>query len=179
MESSNDPVSIIIPAYNEENAIEGVILKVKDVMNESSYQYEIVVVDDGSRDETTAKAERTGARILRHRKNRGYGAALKTGIRAAKYDAIVIADADGTYPVDQIPEILDKLQSADMVVGARVTDNTDIPLVRRPAKWIVKRLSEYITGDRIPDLNSGLRSPVMYSLSYEFCDPGLAVVHAL
>ena len=96
--------------------------------------------------------------MLRHIENRGYGAALKSGIRAAKHEVIVITDADGTYPSDQIPELLSKLDHADMVVGARIGKNVRIPLIRRPAKWMLGLLAEYIVGRRIPDLNSGLRA---------------------
>ncbi len=152
----NEPVTVIIPAYNEESGIGGVIEELKAVLAQSRIPHEIIVVDDGSTDQTFSAAQRSGARVFQHRRNRGYGAALKTGIMAAQYESIVITDADGTYPVDRIPEILDKLQTADMVVGARISKN--ISLVRRPAKWILKRLSEYITGDHIPDLNSGLRA---------------------
>jgi glycosyltransferase involved in cell wall biosynthesis len=153
----NEPVTVIIPAYNEESSIGDTIEKVEMVLTQSQIPHEVIVVDDGSTDQTFSVSQPSGARVIRHEKNRGYGAALKTGIRAAQYELIIITDADGTYPVDRIPEILNKLQTADMVVGARVSQNVDIPLVRRPAKWILKRLSEYITGYRIPDLNSGLR----------------------
>jgi len=101
-------------------------------------------------------AKDSGACLIRQRRNRGYGAAIKTGIKAAHGEVIVIIDADGTYPVGRIPEMLDKLQKADMVVGARVGHKVDIPLLRRPAKWILRRLAEALTGEHIPDLNSGL-----------------------
>jgi glycosyltransferase involved in cell wall biosynthesis len=158
MTAIHEPVSIIIPAYNEENGINELIRNVKETMDQSPYKYEIVVIDDGSTDRTSMEAKGTGARILRHLKNRGYGAALKTGIRAAKYDVIVITDADGTYPSEVIPEIVGKLDGTDMVVGARTGQNVNIPLVRRPAKWILGKLATYITGEKIPDLNSGLRA---------------------
>jgi glycosyltransferase involved in cell wall biosynthesis len=96
--------------------------------------------------------------VLRHRSNRGYGAALKSGITAASNEYVVITDADGTYPCHYIPEILSKLETADMVVGARIGSNVKIPLIRRPAKWVLNKLANYMTGTRIPDLNSGLRA---------------------
>jgi glycosyltransferase involved in cell wall biosynthesis len=95
---------------------------------------------------------------LRHRSNRGYGAALKSGISAASNDYVVITDADGTYPSKYIPELLASLETADMVVGARTGANVKIPLVRRPAKWLLNRLANYMTNSKIPDLNSGLRA---------------------
>ena len=154
----NDPVTVIIPAYNEESAIGPVVDQVAQVMNDAGVQHEIVVVDDGSEDRTCAIAQEHGAQVVRHEKNRGYGAALKSGVRAAQYDVLAMTDADGTYPIERIPDLLDELQSADLAVGARVSLNVDIPVVRRPAKWMLRRLAEYITSERIPDLNSGMRA---------------------
>ncbi len=87
----------------------------------------------------------------------GYGAALKLGIRHAQYDWILITDADGTYPVAAIPEILARAEANDMVVGARVGAEVSIPWERRPAKWFLNHLANYMVSARIPDLNSGLR----------------------
>jgi glycosyltransferase involved in cell wall biosynthesis len=97
--------------------------------------------------------------VIHHRQNRGYGAALKTGLRHAKHDLICITDADGTYPNQRIPELSKRLhdEEYDMVVGARVGANVSIPLMRRPAKWALGRLANYVAGESIPDLNSGLR----------------------
>jgi glycosyltransferase involved in cell wall biosynthesis len=116
------------------------------------------VVDDGSTDRTGEQAVQARARVLRHPENRGYGAAIKTGVMAAKYDTIVITDADGTYPATEIPNLLEKLATADMVVGARTGNEVFIPLVRRPAKWVLGWLAARIAGKPIPDLNSGLRA---------------------
>lgn len=154
----NEPVTVIIPAYNEESGIGDVIEQVKRVLLQAQIPHEVIVVDDGSIDQTSLVAQRSGARVLRHVKNMGYGTALKTGIRMAQNESVLITDADGTYAVDQIPEILDELQTADMVVGARTSNNVGIPLVRRPAKWILRKLAKHITGEHIPDLNSGLRA---------------------
>src|SRR5262249_22502084 len=120
-------------------------------------EHEIIVVDDGSKDKTRRAAEEAGAVVLRHPRNRGYGASLKTGITVAAYDVICITDADGTYPVERIPELLAELRTADMVVGARTGARVAIPLIRKPAKWVLNRLANYITSTKIPDLNSGLR----------------------
>jgi glycosyltransferase involved in cell wall biosynthesis len=89
--------------------------------------------------------------------NRGYGASLKTGIRRSRFDTIVITDADGTYPAHYIPELVAQLGEYDMVVGARTGENVAVPLVRRPAKWLLRVLAGYLAGRHIPDLNSGLR----------------------
>ncbi|MCA9990029.1 MAG: glycosyltransferase family 2 protein [Ardenticatenaceae bacterium] len=157
-------VSIVIPAYNEEKGIGPVLTRLLAVMDGSGLTYEVVVVNDGSRDDTAGVTGRVAAEherltLLQHRHNRGYGAALKTGIRHARYDLICITDADGTYPNERIPELVAQLagQEYDMVVGARTGENVAIPLVRRPAKWAIGRLANYVAGEKIPDLNSGLR----------------------
>jgi len=150
--------SIVIPAYNEGPAVGPVIVELRGVLEQHGIESEIIVVDDGSSDETAKAAAAVGARVLRHRSNRGYGAALKSGISVATNDYVVITDADGTYPCQYIPEMLGRLETADMVVGARIGTNVKIPLVRRPAKWVLNRLANYMTNAKIPDLNSGLRA---------------------
>lgn len=150
-------VSIVIPAYHEENAIVETIEQVRDVMGASAYDYELIIVDDGSEDKTGERARATGARVVTHTENRGYGASLKDGIRSAKGDWIVITDADGTYPNDRIPDLLREAGEYDMVVGARTGEAAKIPLIRRPAKWLLAKLANYLAETRIPDYNSGLR----------------------
>jgi glycosyltransferase involved in cell wall biosynthesis len=150
-------ISVIIPAYNEENGVGAVVQRVDAVLREAGIEHEIIVVDDGSKDNTRLAAEEAGAVVLRHPCNRGYGASLKTGILVAAYDVICITDADGTYPVERIPDLLAELRTADMVVGARTGTRVAIPLIRKPAKWVLNRLANYITSSKIPDLNSGLR----------------------
>ena len=153
-----DAVSVVIPAYNEESAVRNVVTEIEKILRQQSITPEIIVVDDGSRDNTAQRAAEAGARVLRHRSNRGYGAALKTGIASASKEYIVITDADGTYPAQYIPALLAELKRVDMVVGARVGKNVKVPLLRRPAKWALKFLANYMTRAKIPDLNSGLRA---------------------
>jgi glycosyltransferase involved in cell wall biosynthesis len=100
-----------------------------------------------------------GFRVLRHRENQGYGAALKTGIRHTVQPFIAITDADGTYPNERLPELFRQALDGgyDMVVGARTGAQAHIPLARRPAKWVLNRLANYLARRKIPDLNSGLR----------------------
>ena len=152
-------VSIIIPAYNEELGIGAVIEELNRVMAGFELPHEVTVVDDGSTDATAARADEAKVRVVRHETNQGYGAALKTGMRHSSYDLICITDADGTYPSDRIPELVEHLEknACDMVVGARTGPEAAISLVRRPAKWVLTRLAEMVANKAIPDLNSGLR----------------------
>jgi glycosyltransferase involved in cell wall biosynthesis len=151
-------VSIVIPAYNEEESAAQVMEEIKNVVATDPRTYEIIVVDDGSTDNTSEILQKTGVRVIRHPVNRGYGATLKTGIRSARGDIIVITDADGTYPNEQIPAIVGMMDEFDMVVGARIGSKVSIPLIRRPAKWALRMLANYLSGSKIPDLNSGLRA---------------------
>lgn len=152
------PVSVVIPAFNEETAVAREVETVRQILAPYQVPYEIIVVDDGSADGTAVEAAKAEARVLRHLENRGYGAALKTGIRAARYDTIVITDADGTYPPEQIPQLVSLLETADMVVGARIGESVYIPWLRRPAKAFLRWLAVYIAEHPIPDLNSGMRA---------------------
>jgi len=130
---------------------------VREVMERTDWTFEIIVVDDGSSDNTAAEADASGARVLRRPRNRGYGAALRLGISRAAHDWILITDADGTYPVEAIPELLARADDNEMVVGARLGASVHIPWVRRPAKWFLNKLSSYLAGQHLPDINSGLR----------------------
>ena len=157
-ESSQSAISVIIPAYNEEAAVASQVASIQTVLRSHGLRHEIIVVDDGSRDAIAEKAIKAGARVLQKPQNQGYGAAIKTGIVAASYDTLVIIDADGTYPPEEIPDLVSKLETADMVVGARTGNDVHIPWVRRPAKWILGLLANRLSGQSIPDLNSGLRT---------------------
>jgi glycosyltransferase involved in cell wall biosynthesis len=155
--AGSNGISIVIPAFNEEGAIASGIREVKQAMDPSAYEYEILVVDDGSEDNTADLARAEGVKVIALPENQGYGAALKAGIRRSSYETIVITDADGTYPAETIPGLIDALGDYDMVVGARTGENVAAPLVRKPAKWVLRVLASYLAGRHIPDLNSGLR----------------------
>lgn len=158
-QNSLSPVSIVIPAYNEVGAIGSTLEKVAEVMEAAQLKGEIIVVDDGSTDGTSEViANYAGIRLIPHSHNKGYGASLKTGIRQAHYETIIILDADGTYPCERIPELAKEIGAYDMVVGARTGANVKIPLIRRPAKWALTSLANYLSGLEIPDLNSGMRA---------------------
>jgi glycosyltransferase involved in cell wall biosynthesis len=150
-------LAVVIPAYNEEAHVVEQIQSVRQVLEATDWEFEIVVVDDGSSDETCERAESTGASVLRHRRNYGYGAALKHGIASTSAPWILIIDADGTYPVEAIPDLLARAHVNEMVVGARTGKTVKIPLVRRPAKWFLRVLASFLSGRKLPDINSGLR----------------------
>jgi glycosyltransferase involved in cell wall biosynthesis len=155
-------VTLVVPVYDEEDGIEGVVRRLSVL--ELGAPLELLVIDDGSTDGTRAKLSQLERevdclRVIEHGYNRGYGAALKTGFREAAYEVVVITDADSTYPEDRIRDLLDCVdRGAEMAVGARTGESVHIPLVRRPAKWVLRKLASYLAGVRIPDLNSGLRA---------------------
>jgi glycosyltransferase involved in cell wall biosynthesis len=150
-------VSIIIPAYNEEKGILGTIDGVVEAIKPLGIEYELIVVNDGSTDKTAKIVENKNIKIINHEVNKGYGASIKTGIRCSQYENILIIDADGTYPAEKLPDLLGYMDSSDMVVGARTGENVHVPLIRRPAKWLLNRIANYLVDMKIPDLNSGFR----------------------
>ena len=150
-------LSVVIPAYNEENGIGRTVAEVDRVLSALPIEYEVIVSDDGSTDGTRREAEQTGARVITASENGGYGSALKRGIAAGNSEFVAIIDADGTYPASSLPKMLEMAESADMVVGARDAAMTNVPFIRRPAKFILNTLANYLAQRKIPDLNSGLR----------------------
>ena len=157
--SDRPEISFILPAYNECESIVQEIRKVRAVLDAAQIPYEFIVIDDGSKDNTGELAAREGVRVIRHAKNRGVGGGRKTGILAAKTNYVMTTDADGTYPAEPIPEMIEimKTQDFDMVVGARVKEKGTVSWIRTPAKFLIRKLACYMTRENIPDLNSGLR----------------------
>ena len=155
-------VTIVVPAFDEERGIEGVVRRLAAL--DVGAPLELLVVDDGSRDSTPQllehlEREEPRLRVVRHAQNQGYGAALKTGFARARNEVVVITDADGTYPEARIRDLVACIDDgADMAVGARTGSDVHIPLVRRPAKAALRLLASFLAGTRIPDLNSGLRA---------------------
>ncbi len=151
-------ISIVVPCYNEANSITNTLNRINETFKKANTNFEVIVVNDGSKDNTAQVLENYSGKIkiLTNKPNRGYGASLKKGINFAKYDWIAIVDADGTYPVEEFKTLLEYIPDCDMVVGAR-TKKASIPWLRRPAKWFLTRLAKYLTGRKIPDLNSGMR----------------------
>ncbi len=151
-------VSIVVPVYNEEAALSRVLDAIEQAMQASGYPHEMLVIDDGCTDRSAEIAAAMGARVIRHATNRGYGSAIRTGIREAAGQIIVITDADGTYPNSEIPSLLDRLDRHDLIVGARRSEQGSARLLRAPAKRFIRWLARVLTRAEIQDLNSGLRA---------------------
>ena len=159
--------SIIIPCYNEKNAIRDTIDCIQAVIRKSEINdVEIIAVNDGSSDgsehvlNSLAEDDQTNNLfVVHHKRNQGYGAALKTGIRRSQSDYICITDADGTYPNERIPELINQITSKDldMVVGARIGPNVDYSKIRSIPKMILVPWVSFLCGTEVPDMNSGLR----------------------
>ena len=151
------PFSLIIPAYNESNGIEFTLKQIQKI--QKKYDFEILIIDDGSTDDTISFTKSFDMKVISHTNNKGYGAALKTGIQNATHEIICITDADGTYPNEMIPQLVEKciIEKQDMVIGERTGAKVAISKNRRFAKWGLKKLANWITGEKISDLNSGLR----------------------
>ena len=152
-------ISIIIPVYNEEGAIGDDLDTIIHTMGTSDVPWEIIVVDDGSTDRSAEIVrQREGVRLIQHPYNRGTGAARTTGLQHARGDVIVMTDGDGTYPNQDIPRLLAQMDECDMVIGARRVEAGSLRWLRSPTKLFIRLLASYLTGVRIPDLNSGLRA---------------------
>ncbi len=167
-----EKVSIVIPAYNEEEAIGGDIEVIRKAMEESGRDYEIIVVNDGSTDRTSEIVRKYDyVRLIEHRENRGGGFARNTGIRASTGDVVVVTDGDGTYPNQDIPRLIEHMErnELDMVVGARKREAGTMKILRTPAKWFIRKLAMWMSGFNIPDLNSGLRA-MKKSVFIQFID---------
>jgi glycosyltransferase involved in cell wall biosynthesis len=154
MPAPDKQVTIIIPAYNEEKAIGPVINQLYAEC--ADLFHEVIVVDDGSTDCTAQIVAATPARLIQHKRNRGYGAALKTGVRAAQTEYVLTMDSDGQHRVEYVRKLCNAIGDFDMVVGER-TSLVHSPLWRMPGKWLLGVIANYLARRTIPDLNSGLR----------------------
>lgn len=159
----NSKFSLILPIYNEEKIIEKSLNQILKLQLDSKNLFEIIIVNDGSSDSTAKILKKfkfhDNFKIINHSKNYGYGRSLKTGISQSVYDNIFITDIDGTYPNHRIIEFFLEFSSKnfDMLVGSRSLINSGIPLIRRPPKYLINILANYLVEYKIPDLNSGFR----------------------
>lgn len=151
-------VTILVPAYNEALALGSVLEAVHLVRSSLDESSELLVIDDGSQDGTGRIAAEAGARVLSHPYNRGKGAALKTGIRAARGRTVVVVDADGQHNPDDIPRLLAHRPALDMVMGDRGRGGGASPLWRTPGKALLGTVANFLVGRSIPDLNCGFRA---------------------
>jgi dolichyl-phosphate beta-glucosyltransferase len=124
-------VSVVIPAYNEAARVGPGLRRAARYLGERGTLYELLVVDDGSRDETVAVAEREGARVVRHERNRGKGAAVRTGLAAAAGERVLVSDADFSTPIEELAKLENRLAGADLVLGSRALSDSRI-LERQP-----------------------------------------------
>jgi glycosyltransferase involved in cell wall biosynthesis len=159
-------VTVVLPCYNEQAHVLAEVERISEVMETSGYRWELLAVDDASTDRTLeilqqAQLRFPQLRLLPLPRNGGSGTARRIGTQQARGDVVVWTDADMTYPNHRIPELvelLDKDPTIDQVVGARTSEQGTHKLLRVPAKWLIRKLAERLAGERIPDLNSGLRA---------------------
>ncbi|GGS99341.1 glycosyl transferase [Planobispora rosea] len=159
-------VTIVLPCYNEQDHVIDEVERICRAMDDSGYTYELVAVDDCSTDETLARLKEAAPRFPNMRirafhRNGGSGTVRRIGTQEARGEIVVWTDADMTYPNERIPElirILEKDTAVDQVVGARTSEEGSHKFLRVPAKWFIRKVAERLAGQKIPDLNSGLRA---------------------
>jgi glycosyltransferase involved in cell wall biosynthesis len=154
-------ISIVVPVFNEEKGLRLTIEQMEALLEKPVDDLDIIFVNDGSTDNSKKILESTQnplIKVINHTTNRGYGAALKTGITESSAPYICITDADGTYPIHEINNMSTYMAKGySMVVGARTGESVKIPILRKFPKWILNKLANYLTNIQIPDINSGLR----------------------
>ena len=148
-------VSVILPAYNEGEIIAQVVQSILAVAQED---WEIIVVDDASEDDTAKRAAIDGVRVVRHPYNKGNGAAVKSGLRAARGEVVCLLDADGQHDAAQIPALLAALDTYDLVIGARHDGGAAGGIFRRLGNAFYNRLATYLSNQKVLDLTSGFRA---------------------
>jgi glycosyltransferase involved in cell wall biosynthesis len=159
-------VTIVLPCYNEQDHVIDEVERICKAMDASGHTYELLAVDDCSTDGTLARLQESAPQfpnmqVVPFHRNGGSGTVRRIGSQQANGDIVVWTDADMTYPNERIPELVDILDtdpSVDQVVGARTTEEGTHKLLRVPAKWFIRKTAERLAGQKIPDLNSGLRA---------------------
>lgn len=150
-------ISVVIPCKNEEKAVGQTVRGTKQALEEIDIDYEIIVVDDGSSDRTAQEALNSGAMVLSHPANLGYGNAIMNGISVARNPVIAIMDADGTYPLEKLPALIELAGRHDMVVGQRIWDNQNTASINLTFRKVLAYIIYYFTSVKAPDFNSGFR----------------------
>lgn len=151
-------LSAVVPIYNETEALEVSLSDLRAALSRLGVPYEVVVVDDGSSDGSGELLQRMdGLRVLRNPSNLGYGAAVKRGIRACRYEHLLLTDGDASYPASNIEVLVQAHAGEPMTVGCRDFDSIDNPATWNLAKRLCQRLLAVLLGSAIPDINSGMR----------------------
>lgn len=145
-------ITIVIPALNEGQSIANVVGSLMRRLGTP----EIIVINDGSEDNTGEEAKKAGARVIKHDRNRGYGWCLRTGVLASEREYVLFCDADGQHTAEDVERVANAIDGFDMVVGERDNDS-HISILRVPGKYVLRKFADFLAGERIPDLNSGLR----------------------
>ena len=153
-------LSVFFPAYNEEKNIKETVLKALAILKEIAEKWEIVVVDDGSTDDTAKIVKKLSSNnenihLISHRKNKGYGGVIKTGIYSCKYDLICYTDSDGQFNFEEIDKFLDKINENDLVIGYRLTRSDD--LYRRILARILWLADYILFGLNVKDVDCGFK----------------------
>lgn len=158
MKITKELISIVIPVFNEEKVILKTLDEIHSLTKEVIF-YEIIVINDGSSDQTGKILSKYSDIILINREiNRGYGYSIKEGIKIAKGNSILIIDADGSYPIDKIPTLINEYNLGQgMVIGERTGEKVSISIINKFAKLILKVIIYILTSKWIKDINSGLR----------------------
>ncbi len=152
-------VSVVLPVYNEAGHLEQEVDRIQAGFEASDYSFEIIVIDDASTDGSLEILKTLpGIRLVAFLTNHGPGAARRLGTELARGDVVVWTDADMSYPNELLPELVPALEGYDQVIGARTTEQGSLRFARFSAKWAIRRLAQYLSRTKIPDLNSGFRA---------------------
>ncbi|MFG2043758.1 glycosyltransferase family 2 protein [Dactylosporangium sp. NPDC048998] len=159
-------VTIVLPCFNEAAHVRAELDRICAAMDHAGYRYEVLAIDDASTDATLdvlhlAQLSLPQVQVIALERNGGAGTVRRLGSRMARGEIVVWTDADMTYPNERIPELVQRLRDnpgIDQVVGARTSEQGSHRLLRIPAKWTIRKIAEWLVGQRIPDLNSGLRA---------------------
>ena len=153
-------ISVLVSAYNEGAVVAAEVQSIRRALEASTFQQtEVIVIDDGSTDDTAQLARDAGARVISHPVNLGQGAAIKTGITSANGSYIVLIDGDGTYPTEEIPRLVSFLADSghEQVIGDRQSEEGTWRLLRRPVKALLRVFARFLSGQAVGDMNSGMR----------------------